>query len=105
MHTCNFICRSDGESKRCGLVFPSKNKLNAHKAQANHLQRKRKSGSSSKVAASEPKQLRLDDILTAHAQKEDQAADSDTEEDEEICNLCKIGFICVYKLMNKIWIS
>ena len=94
-HTCNFLCKSDGESKRCGLVFPSRNKLNAHKVQADHLQRKRKSGSSSKVATSEPKQLRLDDMLQAHAEAEDQAADSDTEKDEGTCNLCKIGFVCM----------
>ena len=88
------MCTSEGESKRCGLVFPSKNKVNAHRAQSKHLQRKRKSGSSSKIAASEPKQLRLDEQLRL-AQKEDQAADSGTEEDKEICNLYKVLFVCI----------
>ena len=91
MHTCYFICKSGKENRRCGLVFPSKNKLNAHKTQANHLQRKRKSRSSSKVAPTEPKQLRLDDILSvAHNGKEAEADTNEEDQEEDICHLCKI---------------
>ena len=91
-HTCDFLCKSGKESKRCGLVFPSKNKLNVHKREANHLQRKRKYCTSTKVAASEPKQLKLDDIVqpSVQRQEEDEAADNVEEVDEEICYLCKI---------------
>lgn len=83
-HRCNFIDKSNGESKRCGLVFPSKNKLVSHKAQANHLQRKRKLHDVSKVAASEPKQLRLEDVFS----HQNEASDDDNEEEQDVCNLC-----------------
>ena len=87
-----FLCKSGKELKRCGLVFPSNNKLNAHKREANHLQQKQKYCISTKVAASEPKQLRLDDIVQPSVQRheEDGAADNVEEVDEEICCLCKI---------------
>ncbi len=62
-HHCHFIIKLGGNARRCGLTFSSKNKLAAHKQQANHMQRKRKSGDSSKGVTSAPKQLRLEDTL------------------------------------------
>ncbi|CAB4040148.1 Hypothetical predicted protein, partial [Paramuricea clavata] len=89
-HQCNFIIKSGGNSRRCGLAFPSKNKLAAHKQQTSHLQRKRKIGNSSKAGASEPKQLRLEEtlmILENASVPERNPADHDQQE-EEACNLC-----------------
>jgi hypothetical protein len=62
----------------------------------NHLQRKRKAGESSKVAASEPKQLRLEDAF-AHSSRQnkdlvdasDHESDDESDDDHDVCNLCK----------------
>lgn len=82
-HRCNFIVKSGCNAKRCGLVFESKKKLASHKQQANHLQRKRKIGPSLKAAASEPKQLRLEETTLALANLAD-----NEQQDDETCNLC-----------------
>ena len=56
-HRCLYIVKTSVDSKRCSLVFETKNKLDEHKRQQQHLQRKRKTLTSSSTIT---KKLRLD---------------------------------------------
>lgn len=94
---CFLIVRDGQGKKRCGLQFPSENKLKEHKKLVGHLLRKRKAKDSN--IATPMKQIRIEDVGAFQISRantennDDDAINSEIDQEEEISRYVS-RFLC-----------